>query len=151
MLPVRLMCLNYTQSYLFTALSGSWCVPPLYLSVLLITSTLSPFTVFIWLTEILSPAVCDRQTDSISASRIAPRAESWITLSWPCGLGRRHALNHILSYRLCLPNLCHVTWEAAECVSSACLRYTTYNPASFILCSLCSCKQRQSLHEHTSL
>lgn len=101
---------------------------------LLLSPTLPPFNVFIWLTQTLSPPLVLLHNESvwqiasITATRIAVRAESWIRLSKPCGMGRHHTLNHLLSYRLCLPNLCHVTWEGTECVFSACLPYTTYIP-----------------------
>lgn len=88
---------------------------------------LCPSYSFTWLTETLyhllhNESVCNTvwvcvwRTASISAGQIVLWAESWIRLSKPCGFGRRHALNRILSYRLCLPNLYHVTWEVIECL-----------------------------------
>lgn len=134
------MCLNYTQSHRFSAFIHRPAL--LYLSVLLISSTRPPFTMFICLRDPIAftaqwvcVCVSDRQTLSAPVQSHCG-AESWIRLSKPCGLGRRHILNHILSYLLCLPNLCHATWELAECVLSACVCLTQHTIQSDIFLSL---------------
>ncbi len=149
------MRLNYTQSDLFIALS----VVHVSACSTFLSDSFHPPVLHI---KCLSPplvllhnecvCVCNTvwQTASIATSGIVLGSESWIRLSKPCGLGRRHALNHILSYRLCLRNLCHVTWEAAECVLSGCLRYTTHNPVRHLSFFVHGAVQSYKCHINTN-
>lgn len=87
---------------------------------------------------------------SVSASQTAVWAESWRGLSKPCGFGSHQALNRVSLYHLCLPNLCHVTWEEAEwepSVCSHCGRYPPFRRLQWVA-SACSCRLKNVILKH---